>query len=89
MKAKSLGFGGLQILHPKEIAIVNEVFSKTRKEIEDAKDMIRLYEEAEKENRGVAIYNGKFIGPPLVKRAKKIIKFENLLKTHLKNKGKK
>ena len=56
----------------------------------DAFDISEKYiEEAEKENRGVAIYNGKFIGPPLVKRAKKIIKFENLLKTHLKNKGKK
>ena len=85
MTAKNLGFGGLQILHPKEIEIVNETFSKTKQEIDDAKEMIRLYKEAEKENRGVAIYNGRFIGPPLVKRAKKIIESNHLLNDHLKN----
>ena len=41
--------------------------------------MIRLSDEAEKEGRGVAVMNGKFIGPPLVKRAQKTIEQAELV----------
>ena len=84
---KNLGFGGLQVLHPKEIDIVNEIFSVTKNELEEAEEMIQLYEEAEKKNRGVAIYNGKFIGPPLFKRAKKTIKKARLIYNHNQKRG--
>ena len=35
--------------------------------------------EAKKENKGVAIMNGKFIGPPMVITAKKIIDRDKLI----------
>ena len=35
--------------------------------------MLDLYEESQKENKGVAVKNGKFIGPPMVIAAKKVI----------------
>ena len=47
--------------------------------MEDAKEMLRLSEEAEKQNKGVAVVNGKFIGPPMVIAAKKILKKHQLL----------
>jgi len=39
-----------------------------------------LQEEAEKNNKGVAVMNGKFIGPPMAIAAKKIIERDNLIK---------
>ena len=78
--AKILGFEGMLILHPKEIEIAHRYFSPSEKEVEDAKEMLRLSEEAEKLNKGVAVLNGKFIGPPMVIAAKKIINKEKLIK---------
>jgi len=68
--AKELGFEGMLILHPKEIDLAHQYFSPTKEEIEEAREMLRLNEEARKENKGVAIMNDKFIGPPMVLSAK-------------------
>lgn len=77
--ARILGFEGMLILHPKEIEIAHRYFTPSVKEVEDAKEMLRLSEEAEKQNKGVAVMNGKFIGPPIVRAAKKILKKHQLL----------
>ena len=77
--AKNLGFEGMLVLHPKELPLVHKYFSPTEKEVEDAKEMLRLSEEAKKMNKGVAVLNGKFIGPPMVIAANKIIKKYNLI----------
>ncbi|MCD4819159.1 MAG: CoA ester lyase [Candidatus Cloacimonetes bacterium] len=72
--AKTLGFEGMLCLHPKEIEIAHQYFSPSEAEIEDAKEMLDLARKAEKEGRGVALKNGKFIGPPMVKAAEKLLK---------------
>ena len=46
--------------------------------IENAKEMLRLSAEAEKEGKGMAMMNGKFIGPHMVATAKKVHKKHNL-----------
>ncbi len=90
MAARLLGFGGMQILHPKEIETVHRVYSPQQSEVSDAREMIRLSNDAEKEGKGVVIMNGKFIGPPLVKRAEKLIQeyemIENVTKNRAENK---
>ncbi len=83
--ARILGFEGMLILHPKEIEIAHRYFSPSEKEVKDAKEMLRLSEEAEKLNKGVAVLNGKFIGPPMVIAAKKILNKEKLIKQRRKN----
>ena len=78
--ARILGFEGMLILHPKEIEIAHKYFTPSKSEVNDAKEMLRLSVEAEKNNKGVAVMNGKFIGPPMVIAAKKIIDRNNLIK---------
>jgi len=71
--AKKLGFEGMLVLNPKELPLVHQYFSPTEKEIEDAKEMLRLSNEAKKVGKGVAMMNGKFIGPPMVISANNIL----------------
>jgi len=78
--AKNLGFEGMLVLHPKELPLVHEYFSPTEKEVKDAEEMLRLSEEAEKMDKGVAVLNGKFIGPPMVITAKKYLEKYKLIK---------
>ncbi|MDA3890957.1 MAG: CoA ester lyase [Salinivirgaceae bacterium] len=77
--AKDLGFEGMLILHPKEIDLAHKYFSPSEEDIKEAKEMLRMKDEAEKDNKGVAIMNGKFIGPPMVATAKKILQKAQLI----------
>lgn len=75
--AQKLGFEGMLVLHPKEIPLVHEYFTPSIEEYNGAKEMLQMAQDAEKDGKGVAIMNGKFVGPPMIKTAKKIIrKFE-------------
>jgi citrate lyase subunit beta / citryl-CoA lyase len=75
--AKNLGFEGMLILNPKELELAHRYFSPSDEEIDNAREMLRLSQEAEKEGKGVALMNGKFIGPPMVLAAKKtLVKLE-------------
>jgi len=71
--AKCLGFEGMLVLNPKELPLVHQYYSPSEKEVHDAKEMLRLYEEAQAEGKGVALMDGKFIGPPMVIMAKKTL----------------
>ena len=77
--SKDLGFEGMLVLNPKELPLVHQYYSPTKQEIEDAKEMIRLSEEAVSRGEGVAIMKGKFIGPPFLAKAKKILAKAELL----------
>ena len=76
---KSLGFEGMLVLNPKELPLVHQYYSPTENEIAWAKEMIQLAEEAQKDGKGVAVKDNKFIGPPMVKMAKNILKKQDLI----------
>jgi citrate lyase subunit beta/citryl-CoA lyase len=77
--AKKLGFEGMLVLNPKELPLAHQYFSPTREDVLDARQMLELFEEAQKEGKGVAIKDGKFIGPPMVIAAKKMLKKMDLI----------
>lgn len=83
-EGKVLGYSGMWVLHPKQNEIVNKVYSPTLEEYESAKEFLLLYEEAKRQNKGVAIVNGKFVGPPLVTKANEIIKKMEIIKNKCK-----
>ena len=70
---KSLGFDGKSIINPRQIEVVNEVFTPTEKDIEKAKAIVAAIKEAEKKGSGVIALNGKMIDRPVVIRAERTI----------------
>lgn len=77
--AKNLGYEGMLVLNPKELPLVHKYFSPSEEEVAWAKEMIELSKEAEKQGKGVAVKDNKFIGPPMVKMAHDIIAKNNLI----------
>ena len=71
--SKNLGFEGMLVLNPKELPLVNKYFSPSEEEVQWAKEMVRLSNESINEGKGVAVKDGKFIGPPMLKMAENII----------------
>lgn len=77
--AKNLGFEGMLILNPKELPLCHQYYSPSAGEVAWAEEMLRLSAEAEKDGKGVAVKNNKFIGPPMVKMAVNILQKHKLI----------
>jgi citrate lyase subunit beta/citryl-CoA lyase len=80
--SKTLGFEGMLVLHPKEIPLVHQYYSPSENEVLEAKEMLVLSEKAKASGEGVAILKGKFIGPPMIKAAEKILLKHKLIKAN-------
>ncbi|MDO9578401.1 MAG: CoA ester lyase [Candidatus Cloacimonadales bacterium] len=71
--ARLLGFEGSLLLHPKEIEFAQLYFTPNQQETAKAELILNLTQEAASKNRGVAILDGVFIGPPMVRQAKQTL----------------
>ena len=78
--SKNLGFEGMLVLNPKELPLVNQYFSPSEEEIAWAEEMVQLTAEAKAEGKGVAVKDNKFIGPPMLKMAEKILAKQKKIK---------
>lgn len=73
LRAKSLGFSAKMVIHPKQIDIVNQVFSPTQAEIAWAQEVVAAFEKRERAGEGAFVVGGKMIDYPIVERAKRIL----------------
>lgn len=70
---KQLGFDGKSVINPRQIPVVNSVFTPTEKEIQNAIAVMNAIEEAEAKGSGVIALNGKMIDKPIVERAERVL----------------
>ena len=70
---KQLGFDGKSVINPRQIGVVNEIYTPSEKEIEKSIRVIRAAEEAEKKGSGVVSLNGKMIDKPIIERAQRVL----------------
>lgn len=77
--SKKLGFEGMLVLNPKELPLVHQYYSPSDEELAWAEEMIALSDAAFAEGRGVAVKDNKFIGPPMLKMARKIVAKSQLI----------
>ena len=80
-EAKGYGFRGKFAIHPAQVDIINESFSPSLDEIENARRVIAAFEEAERSGRGSTSLDGKVIDVPVVKRARQLLESAEGVKT--------
>jgi citrate lyase subunit beta/citryl-CoA lyase len=68
--ARALGFDGKWCIHPAQIAIVNEVFSPTDRELEWAEKVVAAYEEANAAGSGSVSVDGQMVDAASIKMAR-------------------
>lgn len=66
---RNLGFDGKTIIHPKQIDVVNSLFTPTKKEIDYAQRILALLKEGERLNKGAITLDGSMIDKPMKLRA--------------------
>ena len=75
-----MGFAGVQILSPRQIPLANKCFTPDEEEVKRSEEIVAACKQSAEEGSGVAMYNGKMIGPPMRKRAEKVLAIMELIK---------
>ena len=68
-----LGYSGKQIIHPNQVAPVQEAFTPDDETIASAKRIVEAFEIYQKEGKGAFALDGQMIDMPLVKNAQKVL----------------
>lgn len=71
--ARKLGFDGGACIQPKQVPILNEAFTPTEAEIENAEKIADRYSTALASGEGAVALEGKMIDLPVVARAKRVL----------------
>lgn len=71
--ARQIGFKGKFAIHPTQIDIINETFSPSAAELEQARRVVEAFREAERVGRGSTSLDGKVVDVPVVKRAEALL----------------
>lgn len=70
---KRLGFNGKQCIHPDQVAVVQEVYSPSREEVEWAVRVVVCDQKADQQGRGAWTLDGKMIDAPVSGKARAIV----------------
>jgi citrate lyase subunit beta / citryl-CoA lyase len=70
--ARALGMDGKWTIHPRQIPVVNEVFTPSREEWERAEALLAAYRGAAGEGRGAAMFDGEMIDEANRKMAERL-----------------
>ncbi|MEM9045272.1 MAG: CoA ester lyase [Pseudomonadota bacterium] len=79
LRSATLGMVGKWAIHPKQIAIANEVFTPTEAAIAQAKRIIDAMEEAKRSGAGAVTLDGKLIDLASIRQAEVVVKQAELI----------
>jgi citrate lyase subunit beta/citryl-CoA lyase len=71
--AATVGYRGASCIHPAQVPLLNEGFSPPAAQVEHARRVIDVYEEAEAQGRASVALDGKMIDIPVVVRAQRLL----------------
>lgn len=68
-----LGFSGKQIIHPNQVAPVQQAYTPSDEAIAYAERLVQAFEENQQAGRGAFALDGKMIDAPLMKAARRVL----------------
>ena len=79
LRSATLGMVGKWAIHPKQVALANEVFTPSDAAVADARAILAAMEEAKANGQGATTYKGKLIDIASMKQAEVIVKQYELI----------
>ena len=74
LRSATLGMVGKWAIHPKQIALANEVFTPSEKAVTEAREILAAMEEAKASGAGATVYKGRLVDIASIKRAEVIVR---------------
>jgi len=71
-QARRLGFKGAQVIHPAQVAVLNELFAPSAEELDWARRVLEATGQAAAEGRAAFSVDGKMVDRPIIERARRI-----------------
>lgn len=78
-RSATLGMVGKWAIHPKQVALANEVFTPSEEAVAEARDILAAMERAKAEGAGATVYKGRLVDIASIKQAEVIVKQSELI----------
>jgi citrate lyase subunit beta/citryl-CoA lyase len=78
-RSRRLGFVGASVIHPSQVAILNEEFRPSPQEVDHARRVVAAYAKALAEGVGAVTVDGAMIDVPVVERARLLVEREEAI----------
>lgn len=73
-RSATLGMVGKWAIHPKQVALANEVFTPSDESVADARAILEAMETARREGQGAAVYKGRLVDLASIRQAEVIVR---------------
>jgi len=78
-RSATLGMVGKWAIHPKQIALANEVFTPSEEAVAEAREILAAMEEAKASGSGATVYKGRLVDIASIKQAEVIVKQSEMI----------
>lgn len=69
----AMGFTGKISIHPSQIDVVNEAFTPSRAEVDEARELLEAFEVAQAQGRMAFAFKGQMVDVPHLSRARRVV----------------
>ena len=73
-RSATLGMVGKWAIHPKQIALANEVFTPSEAQVTEAREILAAMQQAKDNGEGATVYKGRLVDIASIKQAEVIVK---------------
>ena len=78
-RSATLGMVGKWAIHPKQIALANEVFTPSEAAVTEAREILAAMEQAKANGEGATVYKGRLVDIASIKQAEVIVKQSEMI----------
>jgi malyl-CoA/(S)-citramalyl-CoA lyase len=79
LRSATLGMVGKWAIHPKQVALANEVFTPTETAVAEAREILAAMEEAKANGEGATVYKGRLVDIASIKQAEVIVRQSEMI----------
>ena len=80
LRSATLGMVGKWAIHPKQVALANEVFTPSEAAVQEAREILTAMEEAKAKGEGATVYKGRLVDIASIKQAEVIVRQWDMIK---------
>ncbi len=78
-RSATLGMVGKWAIHPKQVALANEVFTPSEEAVTEAREILAAMEEAKAKGEGATVYKGRLVDIASIKQAEVIVRQSEMI----------
>ena len=78
-RSATLGMVGKWAIHPKQVALSNEVFSPSEEQVTEAREILAAMEKAKAEGAGATVYKGRLVDIASIRQAEVIVRQSEMI----------